>query len=610
VSVSVSVTALRPRELAYRGAVEAAGLAFDEDLLGEREVRRRILAEWEPGARLLRLGQQWLLVWSTARLVHCGSCAGAAIVRTGSVLATTPLREGELRALTAQEETFVCTRGGAVETTALRLCAVEDPSEWLDTSAWTLTIPASLGEARQARMAEPVVEGDARAVLRDVPPPAPERNELLALLEKTDAGARRRRSARRAAFTARLVAVLGALAAWLQTSPAGTRLGSGARSNARARPSAAQRARAWLLRVAQRVLTALRLSSLVDARQGRYLRRVLDLFENDDLDAALRHAIPIDGRLDGDSALAPALTNPIPRGDLTIRPQETRAGAVLRVGGELQALLRRTYRRAHERLAAAGRIQEGAFVLTELLHANEEAVSFLETHGRLRLAAELAEARGLAPGLVVRQWFVAGETARAVAFARRTGAFADAVQRLERDRSRSTQAAALRVLWAETLARAGAYGSAVDAAWPVAEARPLTRAWMDAAIEAGGSEGARMLVRLATLDPDAATLVRENALEVLDDLHPAASATRGMLAGAISGARPATPILQVLARHAVRSLLAAPLQSRHLTGQLIERLLETARDGALSADMPSLPEDTGPLPLVVRSSPLCISVPR
>src|SRR5690606_27242115 len=101
------------------------------------------------------------------------------------------------------------------------------------------------------------------------------------------------------------------------------------------------------------------------------------------------------------------------------------------------------------------------FVLAELLMANEEAVSFLERHGRFGLAAELAEARKLAPGLVVRQWLLAGDRERAVRLAIRHGAFADAIARLERDHR--ALALQLRALWADRLATAGDFVGAVDA---------------------------------------------------------------------------------------------------------------------------------------------------
>ncbi len=76
--------------------------------------------------------------------------------------------------------------------------------------------------------------------------------------------------------------------------------------------------------------------------------------------------------------------------------------------------------------------EEAAFFLAEILNEAERAVSYLEKHGRWKLAAELAEARKLAVGLVVRQWFLAGDVKRAVAIAVREGAFDDAILRLQK----------------------------------------------------------------------------------------------------------------------------------------------------------------------------------
>jgi MoxR-vWA-beta-propeller ternary system domain bpX6 len=611
------VTGVRPRRLVHRGTLQVVALAFDEALLGEREAQRRVLDQWEPGARVLRDGRKLLLVWPRGRRLAAASAAGAPVVRQGSVLTSAPLDAGELLALAATEETFVHARGGALEAMALGAAPIEDPSRWLDTDDWALVSGEPLGDTPAARVHDPPVAGDARAVLRDIPRAAAERDELLALLRRGDGkgkGGGGPAYSARAAVLARVATAIAALAAWWRSSsarassiPALAARSSGARGGSgRIRPAAIERARAWLQRVAARVLVALRLASWVGAEQSRYFRRMLAFFEQGDLDEALRHAIPIDGKLDDDALLAPALTAPRPRGDLSIHAHQTLATSIVGLGPDLQDLLRRTYRVAHQRLAAAGRIQEAAFVLTELLHANEEAVSFLEKHGERRLAAELAEARGLPPGLVIRQWFLAGDTARAVAVARRTGAFADAVERLER--SRSPHAAAIRVMWAKTLASAGAYAAAVDAALPVPEARGLAREWAHRAIEAGGPDAARMLLRLAALDGDASALVREKALAILNDHHPAAWTIRAALANAIVDAKDRVPLLPVLARVAVRSLLAAPLPGSDATRRLIARLLGTANDGALGADLPAL-EDTAPLPLAVRTSALSVSLP-
>ena len=81
-----------------------------------------------------------------------------------------------------------------------------------------------------------------------------------------------------------------------------------------------------------------------------------------------------------------------------------------------------------------------------------------------------------------------------------TDSLPDAVARLEA--SHKDAAKMLRMLWADELASAGHYVAAVDAAWPVEEARSLTYAWIDRAIEVGGPAGARMLARKLRVRPE------------------------------------------------------------------------------------------------------------
>src|SRR5262249_36484199 len=203
-----------------------------------------------------------------------------------------------------------------------------------------------------------------------------------------------------------------------------------------------------------------------------------------DVQEGLRHAIPLGGGAAAARLRIP-FRLPTPRSSLSIRPSAVRSRGSIVSSADLYSYLRKLYRAAFERLSAQGRIDEAAFVLAELLRANEEAVAFLERHGRLRLAAELAEARELAPGLVVRQWFLAGDRARAVEIARRRGAFADAVTWLERS-GRTAESAALRLLWADSLASTGDYGPAVDTIWNLPEARALAAGWIERGIEQGG----------------------------------------------------------------------------------------------------------------------------
>ncbi|MFT3774166.1 MAG: bpX6 domain-containing protein [Minicystis sp.] len=344
------------------------------------------------------------------------------------------------------------------------------------------------------------------------------------------------------------------------------------------------RMRTWMAQL----LVRARLAHLVGRRQAEYVGRLLDMLDRGDLDQALRHAIPLGGSAEG--PVSPALGVPAPRSDLSISLGSRGLGTAMAATTDLYAHLRQKYRAAFERLEREGRIDEAAFVLAELLQEAAEAVSFLERHGRLRLAAELAEARKLQPGLVVRQWFLAGDIGRAVRIARRHGAFADALLRLDKH----ARAPELRVLWAETLAEAGDFAAAVDVIWPIESARRVGAAWIDRAIAQGGASAARMLAKKLQLVPESFPDVREMVLALLAADGPQASAERRAFAEALV-LPTATPESRTLARPVLRALTQDAARSADPGAQrVVSRLVEHAGDAALRADMPAWPTITRP----------------
>ncbi|WP_375756000.1 bpX6 domain-containing protein [Corallococcus exercitus] len=344
-------------------------------------------------------------------------------------------------------------------------------------------------------------------------------------------------------------------------------------------PSALEQLKAWMLQNTP-------LGRLVGQRQGDYLRHLFELFDEGKLDEALRHAIPLGKDLDERAKLA--LGVPGPRQELRIQPRgRSGAAQVFASGPAVMEALRERYRETFRRLEREGRIDEAAFVLAELLEATEEAVSFLERHGRFQLAAELAEGRDLPASLVVRQWFLAKDVARAVSIARRSGVFADAVLRLEK--THPAEAQALRLLWAESLAEAGDWARAVDAVWPVTSARHVARAWVDRGIQAGGESGAKLLARLALGFPDGFGAAREDVQTLLSDDAPTRAPDRlafatELLREAATEARDAllVPTVRALLRDEAEEAL--PSRARRLQ-QL--RSLGTPALAALRTDLPT-----------------------
>ncbi|MEA2600536.1 MAG: hypothetical protein QOF89_1528 [Acidobacteriota bacterium] len=344
---------------------------------------------------------------------------------------------------------------------------------------------------------------------------------------------------------------------------------------------------AVLHRLTGRTALASRLSRAISRHHAAYLRRLMEMFESGDFDNALRHAVPLAIPAEAGPRRFP-LRPLAPRAELRIRPERSRPWSSAGISPEVFGELRRLYREAFHRLESQERIEEAAYLLAEVLHAHEEAVGFLERHGRFRLAAEMAEARDLAPGLVVRQWFLARDRERALRIARRTGAFADAVTRLERSRQ-PEEARELRRLWAQGLAEAGDYAAAVDTLWPLEMERHRALAWMDRAIEQGGVPAGRMLARKVALAPEPFARTRDASLTLLESWRVEGAAARLAFADTLRRG-PRTPAAQALARAAVRAVardsgrLGARLEPAEL-----RQLVAFAGDGALKADAPALP---------------------
>jgi serine/threonine protein phosphatase PrpC len=592
--------------VAHRGRVLAHGFFFGRPL-GEEEARARVLGRWRAGATVRRVAGGLALLLPEPEWTRAEAAPGAPLVRYGPVLSTAPLEDAELAAL-AVPEAVVIARGGVARAHPPRAEDEEDPARWLDVSEVLVLAAASLGAPPPApRVIAPPPPVDVRAAL-GAPPASAEVPAMLAALkklhagEKVAAGGKVRGGAGAHDGTNPLggaaLAVLGRVARMFaavlglfgnavggsgSAGPAGTSSRAlAAMPAAPSGPSWLDRMRARALDAAARMLVLARLARFFERAHARYLSKMIDMFERGDLEDALRHAIPLDG--DAGPGGPPALLPGGPRSDLSISPWRAPARGALGLGGGLFQDLRAMYRRAFERLVAMGAIDRAAFVLAELLNSNEEAVSFLERHGRFLLAAQIAEARGLPPGLVVRQWLLAGDAARAVAIARAKGAFADAVARLERagppyDRP----AAALRLKWADLLAESGAYAAAVDVVWKLEDARPLARAWLDRAILAGGATAGTMLAKKATL-PETFGEVRAAVLALLADPEPEAEAARVAFAtGLVEG--PTSPETRVLARPTARAMLDPLARDRRKGAGLAERLAELSGEAALRADV-------------------------
>ena len=577
------MTNLRPRKIAHKGRVEAVGFLFNADLIGVAETRRRILDLWESGVQVFKDGPNYFVRLPSTIRVDCAHSVATPLVQIGGVLSALPLLPDELETLQAPSHSVVFAQGGVAHLKLLSSTAAESPENWLDVSAFKVAEVKSLGAA----FAEPKVVAepqpfDARAKLDGVPAEAAGLREIIAAIKSAASGNGKQPGDWGAAQELRgwLEGLIGSISAGIARF---------ARSQISASPrytsQPQSKGNGWLARLGMRLLHTSRLARLLGRRQAAYLGKMMDMFERGDLDEALRHAIPLSDL----SSLSqqPALGVPSPRNDLSILPWQGLSSRSIGLEGEFMAHLVQLYRSTFNRLVAQNRIEEAAFVLAELLRANQEAVAFLERHGKLRLAAELAEARELPPGLVVRQWFIAGDIKRAIGIARRTQAFADAVLRIERKDKK--QAEQLRLLWAASLAAGGNYAGAVDVIWPIKAHRLTARTWMEKAIEGGGSVAARMLARKLTIVPEDFDDIRRRVLTFLEDESFEQQETRASFVEALCFAE-STSETQTLARVAARAILRDAGQNISTVNlRRFTRLIKLTGDGPLRTDVPPFP---------------------
>lgn len=576
---------MKPRRLVHQGTVLAEAFWLDTSILGTNLTRQRILEM--RGVKEVRRMEGGLFVRLQAPVwVASDHAPGVPLVLEHETFTSAPFDPDELDELAAPTGTVVLVRAGECVVVAPDSCELEDVASWIDLSDWKLENVQPLGIVWTSPRAAPRAKDIDPRKVAGIGAPPKEADAVLAALRRDQATSSPARSPGIAASLLTSISTfLSSIAARLRRPPSQT---SEQPSTSRAlvampakpqpRGDWADRLRMALNSAAARFLLWARLASWIGRQQAEYLDKTLSLFDSGDLDEALRHAIPLGTGTGQPKPLA--LSVPTPRTDLSIRPIQTEASSTLGFGGNVFEALRARYRKAVEVLEKQGKIKEAAFVLAELLGAHEEAVSFLEKHGEYQLAAELAEGRQLEPALVVRQWILAGNRERAVLIARRTGAFAAAIAKLEQ--SHPEQAAVLRVLWANQLASSGAYAAAVQAIWPVEKARNLARDWIDRGIAVGGVPGARLLATKAWLVPEefasVCAVIRNLPRDDADDSVDTWTA----LAQSVL-ANPSSKTMRILARSCLRMLL--PHVAESTTKSLVDRLTTLTEDHVLIADL-------------------------
>lgn len=541
------------KSLTHRGVVTASAFLLDFDVLSLEVARQRILSTWRPGIRVYAVESALVVVLPQPLEVYCGCAIGLALVScrsgSGAPLTAMPLSQKQLDKVNAPPRSIIWFKNGIL--TVEVLDKEEDVSTWIRVVGMQEVLLIS--PAVPTQDAEPVLvdmEFDPRRKLASGSPKAEGMDEFLKSLTKKRENSSSERGAAGAPNSVRpsgdsagdvnldlwLKDVLGKIfktgeSDSSSSSSSGTKpsepswlgnvLGSLFKHEGQADKSEGTAPPPdWPEHMKMEVYRLLQNTGLIGfifERQKEYMFKMIDLFERGDWSEALKYGVPL-GSETGDSSVEPYLDIPSARANLKINPNaKSSPSALIYSNPELYERMKKLYRNAVDQLTEAGRYEEAAFVLAELLGESEEAVSYLESQGRLLLAAELAEARKLPPGLIVRQWFLAGDIERAVNIARVNNCFQTAVRLLEKDHYE--EAKSLRVIWARHLADVGNYAAATSVAQNIVELEDEALEWTKLALKLRDKNSGRLLAYWLTSfkAKDDWPSIKESAVKLLDD---------------------------------------------------------------------------------------------
>lgn len=613
----------------YRGSVLASGFLLRCEWIGLHEARRRVLPLLRGGAQVKTTSDAFIVLLPEPMRVIAEESIGEPLVRKDRIVAALPLDSEEIEQLDIPQDSLVFARAGVIHTVPFADLRDEDISSWIDTSDVVVAEVVSLGPPPQPPQFI-AVEFDAREDLPGVPPAAPELKQLLQeirQLRESPAASRESRWNWRAAWSstrALFDSLRQRMRRWsggISSSTSAARSGSsgGMRETGRAAGGISSffqrlrqilfgkkqqqsqvmkhaksvlpqkkenRAALWLNQALFRILDMTGLSRLTADRQARYLTRMMQMLQSGDLHEGLRHAIPLSAAQE--MAAKPRRLFGVlrPRAGLQINPRRPGASWSIGMGPLVFDYLRDLYQQTFQRLDAQGRTEEAAFVLIELLAQYAEAVSYLEKHGRLKLAAEIAEAKNLDPAIAIRLWWLAGESHRAITLACRTGEFEAAIRLLSPQHPQ--EADRLRFVWAQRLAGEGRFTAAAEAIWPLKDERYMADRWLGMAIDLGGTAAAVAIARKMARFPQSFAEVLPAAETLLADETAEHVPSRLALIDTLLNEE-ATLESRVLARMATRALVRDIQQHVHsIPLPRLRKIVDYSGDAALRADVPAL----------------------
>lgn len=521
-----------PMLLGYR---QIEGLWLPNDWFNETQRLTYLIKYWQANCRIYRFEQGDVLCFTENKTVDCSSIEGWPLIRYGRLYSTAPLDNDEIKKLPYADLALV--RSGVVTTLLFSQAEPLSLADYLDIKEVHFEETdnyASLYEIKPQALSE---EKNIRTIIGDNIPPAADQQKQFIKTVFENASSSSQTQAPHAKASLSLTQKI--INKFLTPQNRET-IHSSSKTISQLSPW-----QHWLNKLSIKS----RLASMMSKQQADYINKMMKMFEDGNVDQALRHGIPLSQYQENqETTPSPYLGRLKGRNKLEISADQ-QGHKSLYLGDELQNYLKQLYRQQFIKLDKAGCNEEALFVLAELLQEKEEALSYLESFQRYQHAAELARMWGMRPDRIIRLYCLAGDIDSAVIYARLHNAFSYVVLQLQE--KHPDIADKMREEWAEYLVDCEDYLQAIDIIWQLNNeiSRNKAKHWLEIAYQAGGELSLRSLVKSIFLLPDTFHLYQDDIKKVCND--PLATIQRAIL---------------------VRELLALPKQTK-LTEQLINQLI-------------------------------------
>ncbi|WP_109393725.1 bpX6 domain-containing protein [Proteus terrae] len=519
-----------PMLLGYR---QIEGLWLPNDWFNETQRLTYLIKHWQANCRIYRFEQGDVLCFTENKTMDCSSIEGWPLIRYGRLYSTAPLDNDEIKKLPYADLAFV--RSGVVTTLLFSQAEPLSLADYLDIKEINFEETdnyASLYEIKPQALSE---EKNIRTIIgNNIPPAANQQKQFIkTVFENATSPSQTTQAKTSLSLTQKIINKF-------LTPQNREAMHSSSKTISQLSPW--QR---WLNKLSVKS----GLASMMSKQQADYINKMIKMFEDGNVDQALRHGIPLSKYQENqETTPSPYLGRLKGRNKLEISANQ-QGHKSLYFGDELQNYLKQLYRQQFIRLDKAGCNEEALFVLAELLQEKEEALSYLESFQRYQHAAELARMWGMRPDRIIRLYCLAGDIDSAVIYARLHNAFSHVVLQLQE--KHPDIADKMREEWAQYLVDCEDYLQAIDIIWQLNNeiSRNKAKLWLEIAYHAGGELSLRSLVKSIFLLPDTVHLYQDDIKKICND--PLATIQRAIL---------------------VRELLALPKQTK-LTEQLINQLI-------------------------------------